>query len=34
MKLIELGANVLIACRDVEKAEEAAREISSETKNP
>ncbi len=27
------GAQVVIACRDIEKAEDAAREISTETKN-
>ncbi len=27
------GAQVVIACRDIQKAEDAAREISSETKN-
>jgi len=27
------GAQVVIACRDIQKAEDAAREISSETQN-
>uniref|UniRef100_A0A0N8BA79 Putative Retinol dehydrogenase n=1 Tax=Daphnia magna TaxID=35525 RepID=A0A0N8BA79_9CRUS len=32
-ELSRRGAQVVIACRDIEKAEDAAREISSETKN-
>ncbi|KAI9565507.1 hypothetical protein GHT06_009299 [Daphnia sinensis] len=32
-ELSRRGAQVVIACRDIQKAEDAAREISSETKN-
>lgn len=28
------GANVVLACRDLQKAEQAAHEITSETQNP
>ncbi len=30
---LTVGAHVVIACRDIQKAEDAAREISAETRN-